>query len=181
MEMPTMTLTNPAATRSQNTTDVWLTPPNIFKALGPFDLDPCAACNRPWDTAAIHYCIHDNGLAHTWLGLIWCNPPYGRQAAKWLKQMAHHNNGIALIFARTETKAFQQWVFGHATSILFLAGRINFCKPDGTRSDRAGAPSCLIAYGQTAHQRLANSNLKGAHIMLHSNQGAKQLEKGVHQ
>ena len=163
----TQSLTNKAGTRSNTTTDVWLTPPNILQAVGPFDLDPCAACNRPWDTAATHYCIHDNGLARTWLGLVWCNPPYGREAAKWLEQMAHHNNGIALIFARTETKTFQKWVFGHATSILFLAGRIMFHRPDGTPSgNSAGAPSCLVAYGPTAHQRLTNSNLLGKHITI---------------
>jgi hypothetical protein len=32
--------------------DEWLTPPGILKALGQFDLDPCAPVNRPWDTAA---------------------------------------------------------------------------------------------------------------------------------
>lgn len=30
----------------------WLTPPDILRALGPFDLDPCAPVNRPWDMAA---------------------------------------------------------------------------------------------------------------------------------
>jgi len=32
--------------------DEWLTPPDIIKALGPFDLDPCAPIVRPWPTAA---------------------------------------------------------------------------------------------------------------------------------
>ena len=35
--------------------DEWLTPPEIIRALGPFDLDPCAPVNRPWDTANDHY------------------------------------------------------------------------------------------------------------------------------
>lgn len=34
---------------------VWLTPPEIVKACGPFDLDPCFGGERPWDTAANHY------------------------------------------------------------------------------------------------------------------------------
>ena len=34
---------------------VWLTPKFILDALGPFDLDPCAAPEpRPWNTAAKH-------------------------------------------------------------------------------------------------------------------------------
>jgi hypothetical protein len=28
-------------------TDCWLTPPEIIRALGPFDLDPCAAPSQP--------------------------------------------------------------------------------------------------------------------------------------
>ena len=48
--------------------DEWLTPPEIIKALGPFDLDPCAPVVRPWDTAKIHYTTTDNGLQREWRG-----------------------------------------------------------------------------------------------------------------
>jgi hypothetical protein len=37
--------------------DEWLTPPEIIKSLGEFDLDPCSPINRPWDTAKNHYTI----------------------------------------------------------------------------------------------------------------------------
>ena len=40
----------------------WLTPPHILRRLGPFDLDPCAPINRPWDTAEHHYTIEDDGI-----------------------------------------------------------------------------------------------------------------------
>ena len=33
--------------------DEWLTPPEILKPLGSFDLDPCAPINRPWDMAMV--------------------------------------------------------------------------------------------------------------------------------
>ena len=47
----------------------WLTPRYILAALGPFDLDPCAAPDpRPWPTAAKHFTEADNGLAHLWHG-----------------------------------------------------------------------------------------------------------------
>lgn len=48
--------------------DEWLTPPDILKALGPFDLDPCAPINPPWPMAANHFTILDNGLAREWGG-----------------------------------------------------------------------------------------------------------------
>lgn len=66
--------------RSAHTsTDEWLTPPAIIDALGPFDLDPASPIERPWPTAARHYTIEDDGLAQPWAGMVWCNPPYGRE------------------------------------------------------------------------------------------------------
>lgn len=84
----------------------WLTPPEILRALGTFDLDPCSPTDRPWDTAKIHYTKIDDGLAKPWHGRVWLNPPYGNKTKSWLSRLALHGNGIALVFARTETKSF---------------------------------------------------------------------------
>jgi hypothetical protein len=87
--------------------DEWLTPKYITDTLGPFDLDPCSPGDRrPWDTATYHLDESDNGLAAPWFGKVWCNPPYGRETFKWLSKLADHGNGIALVFARTETAGF---------------------------------------------------------------------------
>ena len=74
-------------------TDVWLTPPHIFEALGPFDLDPCASEDRPWDTAKVHYTMKDDGLKQAWSGRVWCNPPYGPKMAPFLEKLATHPGG----------------------------------------------------------------------------------------
>ena len=50
--------------------DEWLTPRHVLDALGPFDLDPCAPQVRPWDTAARHYTVMDNGLVQPWSGMV---------------------------------------------------------------------------------------------------------------
>lgn len=57
--------------------DEWYTPPYITKALGEFDLDPCAA--RGWITAKNHLYKEDDGLANEWHGRVWLNPPYSRK------------------------------------------------------------------------------------------------------
>lgn len=146
-------------------TVVWLTPPHILEALGPFDLDPCACTDRPWDTAKNHYVEADDGLTQEWDGFVWMNPPYGLAAKTWLKRLAEHKNGIALVFARTETAAFTQHVWPSASALLFLDGRLSFHYPDGTRAKaNGGAPSVLIAYGTEAANRLRNSGLKGAFV-----------------
>lgn len=147
--------------------DVWLTPPSIVEALGPFDLDPCSPLDRPWDTAAKHYTIEDDGLSFEWEGRVWMNPPYGKEAATWLERLAKHNDGIALVFARTETKMFFDWVWPYASALLFIEGRLHFHRPDGTRAKaNSGAPSVLIAYGDTAARKLINSGISGARVDL---------------
>jgi hypothetical protein len=126
-----------------------LTPRYILDALGKFDLDPCAALDQPWATAKRHLTVKDDGLKKPWAGRVWLNPPYGEQTAMWLENMAKHRNGIVLIYARTETQMFFDHVWSRANGILFLKGRISFCRPDGSRGADAGAPSVLVSYDPT--------------------------------
>jgi hypothetical protein len=149
-------------------TDVWLTPPEILHALtvppfGPFDLDPCAADPRPWDTAKKHYTEADDGLSKRWHGRVWLNPPYGPQTGRWLESLAQHGNGIALVYARTETKAFHI-AWQRASGFLFLASRLRFRLQDGGVSSHGGAPSVLIAFGQKNARCLFDCALRGAYV-----------------
>ena len=147
--------------------DEWLTPPEILKALGPFYLDPCAPVKRPWDTAVFHYTIEDDGLNKQWFGRVWCNPPYGLEAAKWLKKLSEHGCGIALVFARTETNMFFDYVWPKAKAILFIKGRLHFHHVDGSKAKaNSGAPSCLIAYDDINAKILEKSGIKGKFIPL---------------
>ena len=145
--------------------DEWLTPPEILNKLGEFDLDPCASVIRPWDNAKHHYTKKDDGLGKEWFGRIWLNPPYSKEAVKWLRRMSEHGNGIALTFARTETKWFFETIWNKADALLFLEGRIHFCHIDGSVAKaNAGAPSVLIAYGKENSQILKNCEIAGKYI-----------------
>lgn len=147
--------------------DEWLTPPEIIRSLGNFDLDPCAPVKRPWATAKRHYTILDDGLAQPWRGRVWCNPPYGPETHRWLAKLSNHGNGIALTFARTETKMFFAYVWNKADAAMFLRGRLNFYNVDGAPGrNSAGAPSVLVAYGANNVEALANSRLDGKLIIL---------------
>lgn len=149
--------------------ETWLTPPYICKRLGPFDLDPCAAINQPWKTADTQYTRLHNGLTRDWYGFVWCNPPYGRQTGEWLNKMANHGEGIALIFARTETAMFFEHVWPKASALLFIEGRLHFHHIDGSKAKaNAGAPSVLVAYGREARIRLALSGIAGKIIELNA-------------
>lgn len=138
----------------------YLTPPPILAPLGPFDLDPCAPVTRPWDMAARHYTINDDGLALPWEGRVWLNPPFGREAVKWLRRLSDHGNGIALIPARTETAMFYECVWGVADAVLFIRGRPHFHYVTGERASfNSGAPICLVAYGRQNARALLRSRL----------------------
>jgi len=156
---------------ARSETDVWLTPPALIDALGgadSFDLDPCAAIDQPWPTAAQHYTEADNGLLLPWFGRVWLNPPYSTAlVARFLGRMTAHGRGVALVFARTETEPFHRFAWQAASGMLFLRGRLNFHRPDGRRADaNGGAPSVLIAYGADDCEMLADAPIDGAFVAL---------------
>jgi|SRR3972149_1715652 len=130
----------------------WFTPPEIIAALGKFDDDPCT----PGAT---------DGLTRKWKGRVWLNPPYDRQLHRWLWKLADHGNGIALVFARTETRVFVECIWRRATALLFLHGRLHFYDADGTKAKgNAGGPSVLVAYGNRNLGALSHSGLRGTFI-----------------
>lgn len=146
----------------------WLTPPEIIQRLGEFDLDPCAPVKRPWDMARRHYTKNEDGLSQGWNGRVWCNPPYGNKTFEWLKRLADHGNGIALIFARTETRGFHAEIWEKADAIFFFQGRLKFYTVEGKRGNTANAPSCLVAYGKNNVVALKEAGLKGKLIVLNT-------------
>ena len=141
----------------EGATNDWITPRWIIDAFGPgyFDLDPCASVNQPWSCARKAYTVEQDGLKHDWWGNVWLNPPYGPHTYKWVQRLAKHGKGIALIFARVETRLWQDCIFPTAHGFLFPRKRIQFCKPDGTTpKSSSGAPSALIAWGDENRGKL---------------------------
>lgn len=139
-----------------------ITPKWIIDRLGPFDLDPCAACPAPWRCACDLFA--SNGLERDWRGFVWLNPPFDRyQVGAWIEKLAkHQNGGIALLHARTETAWFRP-CWQHASALLFITRRIAFCRADGTAQPaNSGAPPVLVAFGEQAFQRLAACGIAGA-------------------
>ena len=164
-----MSISPPCHNRTAATSDSWISPPALVTRLGPFDLDPCACIPQPFRFATRQFTIHDDGLAWPWAGLVYMNPPYGSQTKLWLAKLAHHNNGVALVFARTETRMFFEHVWPKASAILFLKGRLTFCEPNGRpakKGHNSGGPSCLISYGREAARRLQRVRDLGALLRL---------------
>ena len=140
-----------------------ITPRWIIERLGPFDLDPCAADPRPWNCAARNIVEAEDGLSQPWRGRVWLNPPFDQYAvAAWMRKLASHGDGIALLHARTEAAWFEP-CWEAARGILFLADRIKFCRHDGSEQPaNSGAPPVLVAFGPGALEQIERSGISGA-------------------
>lgn len=155
----------------------WYTPPEIFEALGlTFDLDPCSpGPGLSYVPALRHYTARDNGLTSPWAGTCFVNPPYGPHTKVWLSKLAAHGDGIALVFARTDVKWFQEHGV-KADVICFVASRVRFFQGNLTdRAKDAGSGSMLLAYGPKAATALISSGL-GACFTLVPGTAAQQVE-----
>ena len=135
--------------------DEWYTPDAIVRALGAFDLDPSAG---PKAHAARNIRQPEDGLAVPWAGRVWLNPPYSN-VHEWLAKFQRHANGVALVNARPETQWFQR-LCAEAAAVLWLRGRVQFERPDGTRGHTT-VGSVLVAYGQHNAEALRKSGLPG--------------------
>ena len=132
---------------SSNTVE-WATPQAFFDELDKefhFTLDPC--CTHLNAKCEKHYTKDDDGLSKDWSGeTVFCNPPYGREIAEWVKKCDREsNNGatiVLLIPARTDTAYFHDYIYGKH-EIRFIRGRLYF--NDGV--GRAPFPSMVVVMG----------------------------------
>lgn len=152
---------------SSVSSDEWYTPRWIIERLGPFDLDPCSPMNRPFDTASVHVTKEQDGLQYDWgTGRVWLNPPYSRPLLEeFVKKMAEHDNGIALLVNRQDNVMWQEVIFPTAASMIFMRHRVRFIRPDGS----AGQPffgSCLVAWGKHNDQVLRQCEIEGKYVVL---------------
>lgn len=163
-----MTGRNPTPHRPHHGESVeWYTPPEIFEALGiHFDLDPCSPLSGPvpWIPVRRFLTARENGLTAPWGSgeRVWLNPPYWPDVERWIQRLACHGNGIALVFARTDTPWWHEAATA-ASAVCFIKGRLHFVRLiDGEmvrHQWNAGAPSCLLAYGHECAAAVARSGL----------------------
>lgn len=145
--------------RRGSSTDDWCTPPSLWAELPNFDLDPAVpevGGSPSWAKVKSAYTPSQDGLSQPWEGHVWLNPPYSKPAP-WLERLSLHGDGMALIFARTETGWWQEHVWPKADLLLFLRGRLSFVRAepsDEIVGHNAPAPSALVAYGSWAANHL---------------------------
>lgn len=133
----------------------WYTPPELIEEVlaeiggNEFDCDPASPRTDGPIPARIHFTRKENGLLHPWVGIVWLNPPYGRQLPAWVqKAISEIRTGQAeiiylLVPSRTDTRWWHDLMAAGA-SVQYLKGRIRFLKENGERGDASPFPSVLL-------------------------------------
>lgn len=129
---------------SRNSDD-WSTPPEFYAELNKefaFDFDPCPIAHT------------FDGLSIPWFGSIFCNPPYSGVKA-WMKK-AHEeldagraHTIVFLVFARTDTAWFHDYVLARGGEVRFVRGRLRFSginKKGKWVNDAAPTPSIVVVF-----------------------------------
>lgn len=129
----------------------WATPQDLFDKLNAefhFTLDPCATPENA--KCAKFYTKEQDGLTKNGGGqTVFCNPPYGREIAKWLKKASEEEAiTVMLIPARTDTKWFHDYIYGKQ-EIRFLRGRLKF----GGATTAAPFPSMIVIFDNRNENR----------------------------
>ena len=129
-------------------TDNWATPQDFFDKLNAefhFDLDVCAdEINHKCDA---YYTKEQDGLAMPWKGIVWCNPPYGREIGSWVRRALFASVGgatvVMLLPARTDTKWFHDYIYKRDNvEVRFVKGRLKF----GNSKNSAPFPSMVVVF-----------------------------------
>lgn len=125
--------------------DEWATPMDFFRGLDAefgFTLDVCATdenakCSR-WFTRA------DDGLSQPWEGVVWMNPPYGKEIGAWMERAYHASLAgatvVCLVPARTDTAWWHD--FAAKGEVRFVRGRLAF----GDGKNTAPFPSAVVIF-----------------------------------
>ena len=124
----------------------WGTPGDFYAMLDAefgFTLDPCAT-----DENALcenYYTKQDDGLRQAWHGVVYVNPPYGKEIGRWARKCyesaAAGATVVLLIPARTDTAYWHDWVM-RAAELRFVRGRLTFAGAAGA----APFPSAVAVF-----------------------------------
>lgn len=126
----------------------WYTPAVYIEAaravMGAIDLDPASSdIANETVQAATYYTAENDGLARSWLGRVWMNPPYSQpliglfcNALRWAIESEQVTEAITLTNNATETAWFAD-LLANAAAVCFTSTRVKFVDRYGNAS---GAP-----------------------------------------
>jgi phage N-6-adenine-methyltransferase len=126
--------------------DEWETPATLFASLDSefhFTTDVAAI---PDNAKCPHFFAPgQNGLAQTWEGVCWMNPPYGSGLRRWMKKACESAQAGATVVcqlpARTDCGWWHDYVLPYA-EVRYIRGRLKF---NGS-GNSAPFPSAIVIF-----------------------------------
>lgn len=126
-------------------TPEWSTPQDLFDKLNEefhFTLGPCST---PENRKCGRYFTEEvDGLTQQWDGVVFMNPPYGREIKYWMKKAYESAQAgavvVCLVPSRTDTKWW--WDYAMKGEIRFIKGRLKF----GGSKNSAPFPSAIVIF-----------------------------------
>jgi hypothetical protein len=167
--MTTPTQLFAAAVQSQDS-DERYTPLWVFHGLGvTFDTDPCSP-EEGGDAVPVRtkYTRLDDGLAQTWSGAVWCNPPFSNATA-FADKFRDHGHGIFL--GPIANANWAQDLIA-AADLVWLCKDFAFTHPTHA-GKRSSMPLMFCAYGDDMAEALGRIHRLGVHrgqLLTHFNQ-----------
>lgn len=132
--------------------DEWETPGDLYTKLcekynvRPL-IDVCAT--RDNRKCVDYFDKQQDGLAQHWVKTFFMNPPYS-ELKLWLQKAYEEHKkynitGMALIFSKTDTKAWHEYVEGKA-EVHFIKGRVKFMLNNKIQDNSAPYPSAVVIW-----------------------------------
>ena len=135
----------------ENEPDERFTPQWVFDGLGlTFDLDPASPIGGgDCVPAREKFTRIENGLALTWHGLVWLNPPFS-EGTTWADRFREHANGVFL-----GPVANARWWLDliRPADLVWHCRDFAFSHPTHA-GRRSSMPLVMVAYGEVSAQAL---------------------------
>jgi len=120
--------------------DDWRTPRVLFNALKKlFEFTVDAAADNENHLCETYITAEQDALKVDWgfsHDIVFCNPPYSlcpkfiRKAYEESKRVGGPYKIVLLIPARTSNKEWHKYIFGKATELIFIKGRVKFSESE---------------------------------------------------
>lgn len=143
--------------------DQYASPPSLWRSLaravGGFDVDPASGAEST-AIAETRFTKEDDGLAQSWHGDVWLNPPFGdapstgpSKRERWLTKARNEarRNAVRSVTVLLPVDTSTQWFHNHVVEAPVLClmgpGRLEFEGHQATETGNTSFATCIAVYG----------------------------------
>jgi len=138
-----------SATFNLSKDNIWETPPDVFEfGCNLFNFTPKIDVCATNQDKKCEFFIGENSLDKIWHKNFFMNPPYSN-VKDWIRKayfshIKYNVSGLALLFAKTDTKVWHECILHGQAEVYFIQGRIKFFKNGVESKNPAPYPSAFV-------------------------------------